>query len=156
MKTPQSELEKATRNWTLPAVMRTYEKRTEKAHWGPNLSIVPKKVVEVEEQFAEEAAILAERGYQPEMQSTEGSHLHAGRLILTGGLSIFAGRGGIRSKGKLTVTYQRVADRAVAPSASEESSDPISQIRKLAELRDAGILSIEEFEAKKADLLSRM
>lgn len=36
------------------------------------------------------------------------------------------------------------------------STDPIDQIRKLAELRDAGILSNEEFEAKKAEILSRM
>lgn len=77
-------------------------------------------------------------------------------MLLTGGLSVFAGRSGIRSKGKLTVTYQRVAEQATAPVASPEQSDPIDQIRKLAELRDAGILTTEEFEAKKADLLSRM
>ena len=34
--------------------------------------------------------------------------------------------------------------------------DPIEQLRKLAELRDAGILTEEEFSAKKADILSRM
>lgn len=30
------------------------------------------------------------------------------------------------------------------------------QIRKLGELRDAGVLTAEEFEAKKAELLARM
>jgi hypothetical protein len=40
------------------------------------------------------------------------------------------------------------------PSASAES--PMDQLKKLAELRDAGIVSNEEFEAKKAELLGRM
>jgi hypothetical protein len=30
------------------------------------------------------------------------------------------------------------------------------QIRKLGELRDSGVLTVEEFESKKAELLSRM
>ncbi len=34
--------------------------------------------------------------------------------------------------------------------------DPLDQLKKLAELRDAGVLTAEEFEAKKAELLSRM
>lgn len=36
------------------------------------------------------------------------------------------------------------------------NSGPPEQIKKLAELRDAGILTEEEFEAKKTDLLARM
>jgi hypothetical protein len=36
------------------------------------------------------------------------------------------------------------------------ATDVPGQIRKLAELRDAGILTAEEFDAKKADLLARM
>jgi hypothetical protein len=36
----------------------------------------------------------------------------------------------------------------------EES--PIEQIRKLGELRDAGVLTEAEFEAKKTDLLGRI
>ncbi len=35
-------------------------------------------------------------------------------------------------------------------------NDLVDQIRKLAELRDEGILSDEEFEAKKAEILRRM
>jgi hypothetical protein len=42
---------------------------------------------------------------------------------------------------------------AAAPPAAPDIPE---QIRKLGELRDAGILSNEEFEAKKAELLSRM
>lgn len=34
--------------------------------------------------------------------------------------------------------------------------NPLDQIRRLAELRDAGLVTPEEFEAKKRDLLDRM
>jgi hypothetical protein len=43
-------------------------------------------------------------------------------------------------------------DHQMAASAP----DPIEQLRKLGELRDAGILTEEEFSAKKTDILSRM
>lgn len=86
------ELAKATRDWTLPVVMRQYESN-EKGQAA----------------FADEAAVLDGHGYRPAMQSEEGGHVHAGRLILTGGFSIFAGRKGIRSKGKLTVTFARTS-----------------------------------------------
>lgn len=39
------------------------------------------------------------------------------------------------------------------PAAAD---DPMEQIRKLGELRDAGVLTLEEFEAKKTDLLARL
>ncbi len=46
---------------------------------------------------------------------------------------------------------------AVAPTVSTPASpDLAEQIRKIAELRDLGILSADEFEAKKAELLARM
>ena len=43
-----------------------------------------------------------------------------------------------------------------APEARSTAPDPIEQIEQLARLRDQGILTQEEFEAKKTDLLSRM
>ncbi|HEX9774469.1 MAG TPA: PH domain-containing protein [Actinomycetota bacterium] len=44
-----------------------------------------------------------------------------------------------------------------APAASgEQGSDIMDQLKKLGELRDAGVLTPEEFEAKKADLLKRL
>jgi large subunit ribosomal protein L7/L12 len=45
-----------------------------------------------------------------------------------------------------------------APTAADAPAQPdlIDQIKRLGELRDAGLLSDEEFAAKKADLLSRL
>ena len=60
----------------------------------------------------------------------------------------------IRPKGFLTVTYRRQEPKDAGFSASV--SDPIDQIRRLGELRDSGVVSEEEFEAKKAELLARM
>lgn len=44
------------------------------------------------------------------------------------------------------------APAAIPPPAA----DPIEQLKRLGELRDAGVLTPEEFDAKKADLLGRM
>ena len=48
-----------------------------------------------------------------------------------------------------------VTDKVSAQQWAPQSDIP-DQIRKLAELRDAGTISNEEFEAKKRDLLDRM
>jgi len=43
-----------------------------------------------------------------------------------------------------------------APPSADGSPDPLDEIRKLAELRDQGILTEQEFAAKKAELIDRM
>lgn len=47
-------------------------------------------------------------------------------------------------------------NRQNAGSTQQASSNPVEQIAKLAELKNMGILSEEEFEKKKAELLSRL
>lgn len=54
---------------------------------------------------------------------------------------------------------ERLADSPAAPAAATSSAgqpDVMGQLRQLGELRDAGVLTPEEFEAKKADLLKRL
>ncbi|MBH5335567.1 SHOCT domain-containing protein [Streptomyces pactum] len=46
--------------------------------------------------------------------------------------------------------------QAPAPTAAPPAGDPVVQLQQLAELRNAGILSEEEFTAKKAEILARM
>ena len=46
----------------------------------------------------------------------------------------------------------RVGDAVKAAPAA----DPLDQIEKLGKLRDSGLVTQEEFEAKKADLLARL
>ena len=50
---------------------------------------------------------------------------------------------------------ERTADSGSA-GQSKATSEPIEQLRQLSELRDAGVLTDEEFEAKKADILGRI
>lgn len=52
-----------------------------------------------------------------------------------------------------------ILDKGAAPApspAAPSQPDVYDQLKKLGELRDAGVLSPEEFEAKKAELLGRL
>lgn len=49
-----------------------------------------------------------------------------------------------------------ITDATTVSPPETSSLDPIEQLRRLADLRDAGIVTEEEFAAKKADLLSRL
>ncbi len=61
-----------------------------------------------------------------------------------------------------TVRYQGTHPAAGQPTGAAPALpmqpvvDPIQQLKQLGELRDAGVLSDEEFAAKKADILSRL
>lgn len=48
------------------------------------------------------------------------------------------------------------AQSGAAPAAGPAASDGIEQLKQLAQLRDSGILSADEFEAKKREILARM
>jgi hypothetical protein len=50
----------------------------------------------------------------------------------------------------------QIGKKAQVISSSDSKTDIAEQITKLAELRDKGILSEEEFQSKKRDMLSRM
>jgi hypothetical protein len=127
-----NQLSVITHGWTIPAITRTYEG-----------SETGRRLMDAETQ------VLGVHGYVPASQSQDGGHIHAGRILMTGGLSVLAGSAGTRAKGSITVTFQR------APTVSAPIDIP-DQIRKLGDLRDAGILTAAEFEAKKAELLRRM
>lgn len=55
-----------------------------------------------------------------------------------------------------TQTAPPAAPPALATPPAATEPDVFEQLRRLAELRDAGIVTSEEFDAKKADLLSRL
>lgn len=243
----EGDLKKATSDWKSPLLVRTYDDNSKG-----------------QKRLQEEAAVLTAHGYEPQMQTQDGGHIHAGRLILTGGFSVLAGKRGIRAGGKVSITYRKQSAASVASAAGFEqhgecvvfwsgvpglgadkrvvvglsdaefalleegglpkfrvrlaeigvvvdadvgvriwrgeenvvvlrpadgrspnvladainhrkashdgtpANEPLTasavppqqdipdQLRKLAELRDAGILTSEEFESKKADLLARM
>lgn len=51
---------------------------------------------------------------------------------------------------------EAIAEQRRPAPAAAPAPDMVTQLRGLGELRDAGVLSEEEFQAKKADILSRM
>ncbi len=89
--------------------------------------------------------------------------------LFTGGITWLTAAGGAAWVKKLEgdlwnwFEMRNVQNRAatpVAPAAAPAPAAPPAnipeQLKKIAELRDMGILSTEEFEAKKKELLSRM
>ncbi len=77
-------------------------------------------------------------------------------VILIGVFLFFILRQARRANGGV-VSLGRRGARAEPPGQDRAPSGEIpDQIRKLAELRDDGIITPEEFEAKKAELLKRM
>ena len=57
----------------------------------------------------------------------------------------------------LQATYGNApADAMAAAQASAAAGDPMTKLQKLGEMRDAGLVTNEEFEAKKAELLAGM
>jgi Short C-terminal domain len=59
----------------------------------------------------------------------------------------------VREARKQAVQFNALAGTASSP-AQEASSDPAAKLRKLQELLDAGLLSQEEYEAKRAQIIS--
>jgi len=63
-----------------------------------------------------------------------------------------------KSTGKAIVetVRTRISRRDTAPTPTAAQPDVVDQIRRLGELRDAGVLTAAEFDAKKAELLGRL
>ena len=63
-----------------------------------------------------------------------------------------------RDQGQFETLRDAVEAATVAAHGGQVPSakDPLDQLRKLAELRDAGIITEDEFAAKKADLMGRL
>ena len=51
--------------------------------------------------------------------------------------------------------YQQTVPQQAAPPAEETGGDMVEQLERLAELKDKGILTDEEFAAQKAKILNR-
>ena len=49
---------------------------------------------------------------------------------------------------------EQYAEQAPQPAAAAAAVDPVEQLTKLAQLRDGGVLTEEEFQAQKAKILS--
>lgn len=91
------------------------------------------------------------------------SSIECGKNMMGGKVAFFASGNKVEMKwiksGDLQRLVAYVQSRMGRPGSSPQppgADDPVAQIRKLGELRDAGLLSDEEFAAKKAQILDRM
>ena len=55
-----------------------------------------------------------------------------------------------------TVKTQMVAGKSSTPSSPEQPRDPVDQLERLGKLHAAGVLTDDEFSAKKAEILARL
>ena len=92
---PVDTLKSATMSWTTPVLVRMYEGKKS------------------QETYQEEANLLGQHGYVPQAQTQDGGHVHVGRLLVTGGWSVLAGKRGIRSDSSMTVTFVKAQSNTV-------------------------------------------
>lgn len=108
-----------------------------------------------EKEYTRDAQKMAAAGYVPQGQLQHKGKTNVGRTV--GKAVIFLPWAIMRPSKKadsVTVTWVK---HSTEPVTMEKPNDDIaSKLRKIAELRDEGILTEEEFETKKADLLSQM
>ncbi len=100
------------------------------------------------------------------MQARRGAWYHDVTVFASGNTIVFSVDAADAEKLRGLIMDQVLGGsaHAAAPAAPPAPAEPaapsgdalIEQIRKLGELRDAGILTPEEFESKKADLLGRL
>lgn len=112
--------------------------------------------------FQEDAARLARQGYVPINQTYTPGSWGAGAFLialllafLLIGILIFIYLIVVKPDGILTVTYEHRAP-AVAPAPPAAPVDHVAVLDSLAKMRDQGLISADEYAAKKVELLERL
>jgi len=73
--------------------------------------------------------------------------------VISGTATAVSGRVARRQQGRWAAQEAAPAPAAPPPAAAPAEPDYVAELEKLAQLRDAGILTADEFEAKKRQLL---
>jgi hypothetical protein len=134
----------ASNGWILPAVLRQY--RNDEGG---------------QQTFAHEADIFDRHGYRASAQSVDGGHVHVGRLLVTAGWSVIAGKSGIRSDATITVTFQKVSGATTSVVTDTDKGRPAGldireRLAQLDELHGAGVVTDEEYAARRAKILDEI
>jgi hypothetical protein len=117
------------------------------------------------EEATRDADAASHAGWVPSGTSATDGHINVGRTateaVLTGGLTLLLGAS--RTNGKITVTYVRtpqwleehnMGTKKPEVPTSNGSNDVITQLERLAKLRDQGILTEEEFQQQKTKIMN--
>ena len=73
--------------------------------------------------------------------------------VVAGTATAVSGRVARRQQNKYAAEDQQAEPQAAAPAAAPAEPEYMAELEQLAKLRDQGILSPEEFEAKKKQIL---
>jgi hypothetical protein len=116
--------------------------------------------------YERDARLMLAQGWRMEGQTGQRGRVNMGRTVLKAGVFLpWAVMRPSRKGDPITVTWLRGGDLVEIDAPGEQLAQPVAaptrddapeQILKLAQLRDSGILTEAEFQAKKTDLLSRM
>jgi len=127
-----------------------------------------------EKDAAKEADKAAKKGWMPQGTTATDGHINLGRTITYGVLTLGVSYllGGSRTKGTITISYIRTPEWLVehklannsnpviaAPAPAQiapSSEDTLQTLQKLKGLLDTGLITQEEYDTKKAEILSRM
>lgn len=117
------------------------------------------------EEATRDADAASHAGWVPSGTSATDGHINVGRTateaVLTGGLTLLLGAS--RTKGNVTVTYVRtpqwLEEHNMTPKKPEvpinaSPNEVITQLERLAKLKDQGILSEEEFQQQKTKIMN--
>lgn len=117
-------------------------------------------------QFQRDAAALAAKGYVPTNQTYTPGVWSGGQFLLALilfvvliGILIFIYMLIVKPAGTLVVTYEYRSESRVSSSDNpprKPLADPSSALASLARMRDAGHITPEEYDAKKAEIIGRM
>jgi hypothetical protein len=112
--------------------------------------------------FNAEADAIAKEGYAPTAHSWAPGQYTAGQFLVAlvlcfvvVGFLVFIYMIIVKPPGLLTVTYVR-AHPAGDTLPAQAKPDALRALEQLGALRDSGVITAAEFEAKKAELLSRV
>jgi hypothetical protein len=110
--------------------------------------------------FSEEAQIMGAHGYVPATQSFNAVHVF-GPGTGSGFLTVsYVRRDSIAGQSAVSTQPTPVASSPAATPSAKPTVGPVAsagdRLRQLAALKDDGIISAEEFEAKKAELLRQL
>src|ERR1700686_565567 len=125
---------------------------------GPEIQV---KRYKNDREYEREARQLLANGWRMEGQSSHRGKVNMGRTVLKAGMLLpWAVMRPSRKGDPITVTWLRGGDLveiAAAEVVGPKSSENIPEkLRELGHLRDEGILTADEFDAKKTELLQRL
>src|ERR1035437_2263862 len=132
--------------------------------WAVEEPTVQVKTYDSAKEYESDAQKMITDGWRMEGQSQSTGNVKMGRTLVKAGIFLpWAVMRPARKGGKLTVTWVKanLTSIASAPATSSVATDTplddaLDQLKRLGDLRDAGILTEDEFVAKKAELLDRI